>query len=72
MAKKSYIAKAPVRRLMKTEGADLVAEDALLFLISKIEEEAKEVTKSAISLVKDDKRKKITAEDIKKASPTLL
>ena len=67
-SKKSYIAKAPIRRLMKAEGADLVAEDALVFLISKIEDEAKAVTKDAISIVKDDKRKKVTAMDVKMAT----
>ncbi len=65
MARDSYIAKAPVRRLMKTEGADLVAEDALGFLIEKITAEAKRVTKDALKVVKDDKRKKVTAEDIR-------
>jgi len=65
MARDSYIAKAPIRRLMKNEGAELVAEDALLFVIDKIEEEAKKVTKEALGVVKDDKRKKVTAADIK-------
>ena len=33
----SYIAKAPIRRLMKKEGADLVAADALDKLIGFLE-----------------------------------
>ena len=69
--KKSFIAKAPIRRLMKTEGADLVSEDALSFLIANVEKQAKAVTKAAIARVKDDKRKKITAEDVRAAAPYL-
>ena len=67
MARTSYIAKAPVRRLMKAEGADLVAENAVLLLIDKLEEKAKAVTKEAISIVKDDKRKRLTADDVRSA-----
>ena len=72
MARESYIAKAPIRRLMKREGADLVSSDALDFIIDKIEEEAKSVTKTAVNLVRDDDRKRITKEDIKNATPTSL
>lgn len=65
---KSYISKAPIRRLMKAEGADLVAEDAMALLISKLIEQANKVTKKAVQLVKDEKRKRLTAEDIMWAS----
>ncbi len=60
-----FIAKAPIRRLMKAEGADLVSEDALVFLIDEITKQAQETTKAALKLVKDDKRKKVTAADIR-------
>ena len=62
--RESYIAKAPIRRLMKDEGAGLVAEDAVVLLIETLTKEAKEVTKRAIKLVKEDKRKRVTAADI--------
>ena len=70
MAKKteSYIAKAPIRRLMKREGADLVAADALDKLIDYLEKSAAKATKDAIKVTKADKRKRITAEDIREAT----
>ncbi len=60
----SYIAKAPIRRLMKDEGAGLVAENAVILLIGELTKAAKEVTKKAVKIVKDDKRKRVTAADI--------
>jgi DNA-binding protein len=60
----SYIAKAPIRRLMKSEGAGLVAEDAVTLLIEKLTEAAIDVTKKAVKMVKDEKRKRVTAADI--------
>lgn len=65
---KKYIAKAPIRRLMKDEGAKLVAEAAVDLLITKLEKTATDVTKSAIKLVKTDKRKRLTAPDIQLAT----
>jgi len=67
----SYIAKAPIRRLMKNEGAGLVAETAVNLLIDKLTEIAKEVTKNAVKMVKDEKRKRITGADIIAASHQL-
>ena len=69
-AKKSdgYIAKAPIRRLMKKEGAVLVAADALDKLIGYLEKEAATATKEAIKITKADKRKRVTAADIRKAT----
>ena len=69
-AKKSdgYIAKAPIRRLMKKEGADLVAADALDKLIGYLEKEAANATKEAIKITKADKRQRVTAADIRKAT----
>jgi histone H3/H4 len=69
-AKKSetYIAKAPIRRLMKKEGADLVAAEALDKLIDFLEKKAADATKSAIKITKDDKRKRVTSGDIRKAT----
>ena len=69
-AKKSegYIAKAPIRRLMKKEGADLVAAEALDKLISFLEDSAANATKEAIKLCTADKRKRVTAADIRNAT----
>lgn len=64
----SYIAKAPIRRLMKKEGADLVAADALDKLIGYLEKTAADATKEAIKVTKADKRKRVTAADIRKAT----
>ncbi|MBY9017051.1 MAG: NFYB/HAP3 family transcription factor subunit [Candidatus Lokiarchaeota archaeon] len=63
-----YIAKAPIRRLMKKEGADLVAADALDKLIGYLESAASDATKEAIKITKADKRKRVTAADIRKAT----
>jgi histone H3/H4 len=63
-----YIAKAPIRRLMKRQGADLVAADALDRLIEFLENVAAETTEKAIKVTKADKRKRITQEDIRDAS----
>ncbi|MBN1215300.1 MAG: NFYB/HAP3 family transcription factor subunit [Candidatus Lokiarchaeota archaeon] len=70
MAKKAegYIAKAPIRRLMKREGADLVAAEALDKLINYLEKKAAGATKDAIKITKKDKRKRITAADIREAT----
>jgi len=69
-AKKSegYIAKAPIRRLMKKEGADLVAAEALDKLIGFLEQSAADATKAAIKVCKADKRKRVTAADIRAAT----
>ena len=64
----SYISKAPIRRLMKKEGADLVAADALDKLIGFLEGAAADATKEAIKITKADKRKRVTAADIRKAT----
>ena len=64
----SYIAKAPIRRLMKKEGADLVAAEALDKLISFLESKAADATKEAIKICKADKRKRVTAADIRNAT----
>ena len=79
-AKKSegYIAKAPIRRLnseqilfrrvVKKEGADLVAAEALDKLINFLESSAASATKDAIKVCKEDKRKRVTAADIRAAT----
>ncbi|MHA1619273.1 MAG: histone-like protein [Promethearchaeota archaeon] len=63
-SQKSFISKAPIRRLMAEEGAKLVSDEALVIMIKSLEKHAIITTKKAIEIVKDDKRKRITAEDI--------
>ncbi len=63
-AKKNFISKAPIRRLMREEGASLISDDALALLINTLEKHAVETTKKALEIVKDDKRKRITSKDI--------
>ena len=63
-----YIAKAPIRRLMKKEGADLVAAEALDKLIDFLEKKAADATKDALKLCKADKRKRVTAVDVRNAT----
>ena len=64
----TYIAKAPIRRLMKKEGADLVAAEALDKLINFLEKKAADATKEALKLCKADKRKRVTAVDVRNAT----
>ncbi|MFX1497121.1 MAG: histone-like protein [Promethearchaeota archaeon] len=64
----TYIAKAPIRRLMKKEGADLVAAEALDKLIVFLEKKAAETTKKALDICKKDKRKRVTAADVRNAT----
>ncbi len=64
----AYIAKAPIRRLMKSQGAILVAAQALDKLIEYLEKTAADVTKESIKLTKAEKKKRITALDIRNAT----
>nr|MDO8110327.1 NFYB/HAP3 family transcription factor subunit [Candidatus Sigynarchaeota archaeon] len=59
-----YISKAPIRRLMKNQGANLVAEEAVITLVDFLEKFADGLTKKAMKIAEEDKRKKLTAEDI--------
>ena len=63
-----YFAVAPIRRLMKKEGAHLVAIAALKKLTLFLEESGAEVTQNAIKVCKADKRKRVTASDIRNAT----
>jgi histone H3/H4 len=63
-----FISKAPIRRLMKEEGANLVSDEALDLLIGQLEKIGTATTKKAMKLVKDEDRKRLTAEDIANAT----
>ncbi len=64
MAKKKALAWSPVRDLMKSVGAQIVARDAVDLLISFLEDSAKDVTSAALKLTRHSKRTKLTREDI--------
>ncbi len=64
MAKKKALAWSPVRDLMKSVGAQIVARDAVDLLISFLEDSAKDVTSQALKLTRHSKRTKLTREDI--------
>jgi len=65
MAKKnSAFAWSPVRKLMKKQGASIVARDAVDLLIDNLEEVAETLTKKALSFAEHAKRKKITKDDM--------
>jgi len=59
-----YISWSPIRRLMKHNGAVIVARDAVNELLGWMGASAEKITKSALTLTKHSKRKKITRDDI--------
>jgi len=59
-----YISWSPIRRLMKHNGAVIVARDAVNELVDWMSASAVKITKSALTLTKHGKRKKITRDDI--------
>ncbi|TFF98525.1 MAG: hypothetical protein EU547_01310 [Promethearchaeota archaeon] len=68
----SYISKAPIRRLMKEKGANLVAAEAVDKLIEFLEKTAINTTKKALNICEADKRKRIMAGDIHKATLRMI
>ena len=62
-----YISWSPIRRLMKHNGALIVAREAVDELVDWMGESAARITKTALTLVKHSKRKKVTREDIQLA-----
>ena len=59
-----YISWSPIRRLMKHNGAMIVARDAVDELVDWMGSSAQRITKVALTLTKHSKRKKITRNDI--------
>jgi len=59
-----YFSWSPIRRLMKNNGATIVARDAVDELIDWLGVASKSITETALTLTKHAKRKKITKEDI--------
>ncbi|MFX1395714.1 MAG: histone-like protein [Promethearchaeota archaeon] len=59
-----YISWSPIRRLMKHNGALIVARDAVDELVDWMGKSAEGITKKALQLTKHSKRKKITRSHI--------
>jgi histone H3/H4 len=59
-----FIAKAPIRRIMRGEGAYLVADDAVDLLVEYLTTYGKEITKKALKIAEEDKRTKLTGDDV--------
>lgn len=64
MGKKLRFAKSPVREMMKSNGAQIVAKDAVELLIDHIQQAAKQITRMSTLYAMHAKRKKITRDDI--------
>lgn len=64
MAKRKALAWSPVRDLMKSVGAQIVARDAVDFLLAFLEDTAKELTADALKLTRHAKRTKLTKADL--------
>ena len=63
MAKKVF-AWSPVRKLMKDNGAEMVARDAVDALIDYLEKLARSVTNKALEMTRHAGRKKLTLDDM--------
>ncbi|MHA1684575.1 MAG: histone-like protein [Promethearchaeota archaeon] len=67
MAKKKGLAWSPIRDLMKSVGAQIVARDAVDLLKKTLEERAKDVTTTALKITRHGKRTKISRDDVEMA-----
>jgi len=59
-----YISWSPIRRLMKHNGAIIVAREAVDELLDWMGRSAEQLTKTALTLTKHANRKKVTRDDI--------
>ena len=64
MAKRRYFAWSPLRALMASVGAKIVARDAVSYLIDWLENKSIDMTSRALTFARHAKRKKITKADI--------
>ncbi|MHA1132323.1 MAG: histone-like protein [Candidatus Helarchaeota archaeon] len=64
MARRRYFAWSPLRALMASVGAKIVAREAVNYLIDWLEEKSVSMTTRALTLARHAKRKKITKADI--------
>ena len=66
MANKVF-AWSPIRDLMRSSGAEMVAHDAVDSLIEHLEIRAREITGKALEMTRHANRKKLVKEDIEMA-----
>jgi histone H3/H4 len=64
MAKKRYFAWSPLRAIMASVGAKIVARDAVDYLIDYLQKKTIELTKQSIVYARHAGRKKVTTADI--------
>lgn len=65
MAKKVF-AWSPIRKLMKDNGAEMVARDAVDALVDYLESSAKSVTNKALEMTRHAGRKKLCSVSLNK------
>jgi len=70
MAKKVF-AWSPVRKLMKDNGAEMVARDAVDALIDYLQKLARTMTNKALEMTRHAGRKKLTLNDMNLAMTIL-
>lgn len=67
MARKHEIPWAPVRRLLKQAGGEIVAKDAVKYFTSRIEENILDIAENAVAIMRNNKRKTLYTDDIRLA-----
>ena len=63
--KTNFISKSAMKRIMQNQGAKIISDEVLELMISEIEKAGIEITKTAISNMKDYQRTKLMKKDIK-------
>lgn len=63
--RKSELAKAPVRDIMKSTGAKMISNDAIDLMTEAAIAYIRTVSETALKLVRHGKRTKMTGDDIK-------
>ena len=63
--KKHFIAKEPMKRFMRKQGAEIIGSGALELIIDEIEKIGRQITRMAMDASKDEDRKKIMPEDVR-------
>ena len=64
---RQFIKPVSLRRLIKSEGGILVAEEATNFFAQKLTEKAEEIVKKAVEIAKKSGLKCVTANQIREA-----
>jgi histone H3/H4 len=61
---KKIFAWSPIRKLMKDNGAEMVAREAVDALIDFLQKQARGITNKALEMTRHAGRKKLTIEDM--------